>query len=274
MRLGLHVSISGKLTQAFIEGTKSGCEALQIFSGSPRMWKTSPISLAQAQDFKKQRGDFAPLVVHASYLINLGSLDLEVRRKSKEALLSEVERCQLLGADYLVLHPGGGAKEAVTLIGEGLSQVLDSAEGIKILLENVAGEGNKLGKNFSELFAIIKATRGGDKLGICFDTCHAFGAGYDLRKKDTWDKLKQEIDDTVGLDRINLLHLNDSKADLGHRLDRHANWGQGYLGQVTINNLAADGFFRTLPGILETPGDLEQRSLDLKLCREWLSLEG
>jgi len=274
MRLGLHVSISGKLTQAFIEGNKSGCEALQIFSSSPRMWKASPISSEEAKDFQKQRGDFAPLVVHASYLINLGSLDSEVRRKSLLALCDEVERCKMLGADYLVLHPGGGAKEAVTLIGEGLSQVLDSADGLKILLENVAGEGNKLGKNFSELLAIIDATQGGDKLGVCFDTCHAFGAGYDLRKKETWDILKQEIKNTIGLEKVKLLHLNDSKADLGRRLDRHANWGEGYLGQVTLKNLASDSFFRNLPGVLETPGDLEQRSLDLKLCREWLSLEG
>lgn len=274
MRLGLHVSISGKLTQAFIEGTKSGSEALQIFSSSPRMWKASPISVEEAKDFKKQRGDFAPLVVHASYLINLGSLDSEVRRKSVLALSGEVERCKLLGADYLVLHPGGGAKEAVTLIGEGLSQVLDSADGLKILLENVAGEGNKLGKNFSELLAIINSTQGGDKLGVCFDTCHAFGAGYDLRKKETLDILKQEIKNTVGLEKVKLLHLNDSKADLGRRLDRHANWGEGYLGRVTLKNLAGDSFFRNLPGILETPGDLEQRSLDLKLCREWLSFEG
>lgn len=273
MRLGLHVSISGKLTQAFVEGKESHSQALQIFSSSPRMWRGSQISDEDAALFRENRGGFGPLAVHASYLINLGSKNADVRAKSLNALLQEVERSKKIGADFIVLHPGGGDEDAVTLIGEGLSKVLDYADGIKILLENVAGEGTKIGKNFTELKAIIDATEGGKSLGVCFDTCHAFGAGYDLTKEVVWKKLKEEIEETVGLNRLELLHLNDTKGTLGSRLDRHANWGEGYLGQVAIKHLGDDDFFRTIPGILETPGDLEQRSRDLKLCREWLGLE-
>ncbi|MFA6693658.1 MAG: deoxyribonuclease IV [Bacillota bacterium] len=273
MKLGLHVSISGTLTKAFEEGKKSSSEALQIFSSSPRTWRTSRITEDAAQEFRSSRGDFAPLVVHASYLINLGSKNEEVREKSIKALQSEVERAETLGADYLVLHPGGGDENAVTYIGEGLSKVLDSAKSVKILLENVAGEGQKLGKDFAELLSIIKVTENGKKLGVCFDTCHAFGAGYDLRQKEVWEKIHDEINDTVGFEAVKLLHLNDTRGELGSNLDRHSNWGEGKLGVETLRIIAKDSFFNTLPGILETPGDLEKRTEDLKLCRELFNLE-
>lgn len=274
MKLGLHVSIAGKLTQAYVEGVESNSESLQIFSTSPRMWRSRKFSDEEINEFKEQRGNFGPLAVHASYLINLGSKDEEVRMKSRQALKEEVERSTALEADYIILHPGGGADEAVTLIGEALSEVLDYAKGLRILLENVAGEGNKIGKNFTELANIIAATKGGKRLGICFDTCHAFAAGYDLREKETWYNLKREIEETVGLDSIRFLHLNDCKGDLGSRLDRHANWDEGYLGQTAMTHLRQDEFFRQIPGVLETPGDLNVRTQDLVRCREWLGLDG
>ena len=274
MRLGLHVSIAGRLTQAFKEGLESKSEALQIFSTSPRMWRSSVVSDQEAENFRSERGDFYPLVVHASYLINLGSKNEEVRKKSVHSPKEEVERSKKLGADYLVLHPGGGHQNATAFIGESLSEILDYADGLRILLENVAGEGTKIGKNFYELQEIIKRTANGKRLGICFDTCHAFAAGYDLRKKETWQELQKEIEETVGLEQVVLLHLNDCKGELGSRLDRHANWQDGYLGKVTIENLRENSFFSTLPGILETPGDLQQRTQDLQLCREWLGLDG
>ncbi len=274
MKLGLHVSIAGKLTQAYVEGVASNSESLQIFSTSPRMWRSRKFTNEEIEEFKGKRGNFGPIAVHASYLINLGSKDEKVRIKSRQAFKEEVERSKALGADYVILHPGGGADEAVTFIGEALSEVLDYANGLKILLENVAGEGNKIGKNFTELANIIAATKDGKRLGVCFDTCHAFAAGYDLREKETWHSLKREIEETVGLESIRFLHLNDCKGDLGSRLDRHANWGEGYLGQATITPLSQDEFFRQIPGVLETPGDLNARTLDLSRCREWLGLEG
>lgn len=274
MRLGLHVSISGKLTRAFDEGRNSRSEALQIFTASPRMWKSAQISEEAAAEFRDEKNDFSPIVVHSSYLINLGSKSPEIREKSLQALLEEVERCKMLGADFLVLHPGGGDENAVTYIAEGLSKALDSAGGVKILLENVAGEGSKVGKNFHELKAIIDETTNGERLGVCFDTCHAFAAGYDLRRKDVWLKLHEEIDATVGFAAVKLVHLNDTKGELGSNLDRHANWTEGKLGVETLKIIRDDPRFSSVPGILETPGDLAARTADLKLCRELLNFEG
>lgn len=274
MRLGLHVSISGKLTRAFDEGRNSRSEALQIFTASPRMWKSAQISEEAAAEFRAEKNDFSPIVVHSSYLINLGSKSPEIREKSLQALLEEVERCKMLGADFLVLHPGGGDENAVTYIAEGLSKALDSAGGVKILLENVAGEGSKVGKNFHELKAIIDETTNGERLGVCFDTCHAFAAGYDLRRKDVWLKLHEEIDATVGFAAVKLVHLNDTKGELGSNLDRHANWTEGKLGVETLKIIRDDPRFSSVPGILETPGDLAARTVDLKLCRELLNFEG
>ena len=274
MRLGLHVSISGKLTRAFDEGRNSRSEALQIFTASPRMWKSAQISEEAAAEFRAEKNDFSPIVVHSSYLINLGSKSPEIREKSLQALLEEVERCKMLGADFLVLHPGGGDENAVTYIAEGLSKALDSAGGVKILLENVAGEGSKVGKNFHELKAIIDETTNGERLGVCFDTCHAFAAGYDLRRKDVWLKLHEEIDATVGFAAVKLGHLNDTKGELGSNLDRHANWTEGKLGVETLKIIRDDPRFSSVPGILETPGDLAARTADLKLCRELLNFEG
>ncbi|MDI9473912.1 MAG: deoxyribonuclease IV [Bacillota bacterium] len=274
MRLGLHVSISGKLTRAFDEGRNSRSEALQIFTASPRMWKSAQISEEAAAEFRAEKNDFSPIVVHSSYLINLGSKSPEIREKSLQALLEEVERCKMLGADFLVLHPGGGDENAVTYIAEGLSKALDSAGGVKILLENVAGEGSKVGKNFHEMKAIIDETTNGERLGVCFDTCHAFAAGYDLRRKDVWLKLHEEIDATVGFAAVKLVHLNDTKGELGSNLDRHANWTEGKLGVETLKIIRDDPRFSSVPGILETPGDLAARTADLKLCRELLNFEG
>lgn len=274
MRLGLHVSISGKLTRAFDEGRNSRSEALQIFTASPRMWKSAQISEEAAAEFRAEKNDFSPIVVHSSYLINLGSKSPEIREKSLQALLEEVERCKMLGADFLVLHPGGGNENAVTYIAEGLSKALDSAGGVKILLENVAGEGSKVGKNFHELKVIIDETTNGERLGVCFDTCHAFAAGYDLRRKDVWLKLHEEIDATVGFAAVKLVHLNDTKGELGSNLDRHANWTEGKLGVETLKIIRDDPRFSSVPGILETPGDLAARTADLKLCRELLNFEG
>ena len=274
MRLGLHVSISGKLTRAFDEGRNSRSEALQIFTASPRMWKSAQISEEAAAEFRAEKNDFSPIVVHSSYLINLGSKSPEIREKSLQALLEEVERCKMLGADFLVLHPGGGDENAVTYIAEGLSKALDSAGGVKILLENVAGEGSKVGKNFHELKAIIDETTNGERLGVCFDTCHAFAAGYDLRRKDVWLKLHEEIDATVGFAAVKLVHLNDTKGELGSNLDRHANWTEGKLGVETLKTIRDDPRFSSVLGILETPGDLAARTADLKLCRELLNFEG
>jgi len=274
MRLGLHVSISGKLTRAFDEGRNSRSEALQIFTASPRMWKSAQISEEAVAEFRAEKNDFSPIVVHSSYLINLGSKSPEIREKSLQALLEEVERCKMLGADFLVLHPGGGDENAVTYIAEGLSKALDSAGGVKILLENVAGEGSKVGKNFHELKAIIDETTNGERLGVCFDTCHAFAAGYDLRRKDVWLKLHEEIDATVGFAAVKLVHLNDTKGELGSNLDRHANWTEGKLGVETLKIIRDDPRFSSVPGILETPGDLAARTADLKLCRELLNFEG
>jgi len=264
IRIGIHTSIAGDIAQALDMAAGLGANALQIFSSSPRMWDrgTSRVSEADAERFRTRRKELAlgPLVIHSNYLINLASPNPVLRARSMQAFHQEIVRALALGADYLVLHPGSalGADRAsaIAAVVQGLKQ---AARGLKlgdlrILLENTAGQGSCLGSNFGELKAIIDGCPE-LPLGVCVDTAHLFASGFDIRTEAGLEATLQEIERTIGLDRVAVVHMNDSKAALGSRVDRHEHIGKGKIGIDAFRRILSHPLLAHCAFILETPID-------------------
>ncbi len=268
-RVGVHVSIAGKLSQAIERAVAVGATTMQIFSRSPRMWRLTPLDPEETERFKAMRheADLAPLAVHAPYLINIGAQDMALYRRSVQALTDELERSKALGADYLVVHVGSCAEpdqaparaEAVQRVARAVREALDQTDGITLLLENTAGERGDLGADLDELAEILnrigRTPQSRDRLGVCLDTCHAFAAGYDFTAPSGAEAVAAILARTIGPDRLKLLHVNDSKKGLGCRVDRHEHIGQGHIGAEGFRALFAQPIVRGLPLILETPKD-------------------
>jgi deoxyribonuclease IV len=281
IRIGIHTSIAGDLLGSLESARKLGCNALQIFSGSPRMWPRAGtrIPAADAERFRWRRTELGlgPLVIHANYLINLASPDSVMRVRAIQAFHDELVRATALGADFLVVHPGAarGAStgDAVRLVTQALRHAArgmrlagDFADrtrgGVRILLENTSGMGSCIGMRFAELGAILGQAPE-LPLGVCLDTAHAFEAGYDLRSEVGLEQMLADLDRTVGLSRVPVVHVNDSKTPLGSRVDRHQHIGRGRIGQAAFGRLLNHPWMMAggpsgLPGrafILETPID-------------------
>ena len=271
--LGAHVSVAGGVDKAFARGREIGCDALQIFVKNANRWSAKPLAEEAVARFRSaHEADPVPVVAHASYLINLCSTDEETLRKSRLALIDELERCTLLGVPGLVLHPGAhldaGEDEGL----EGVARSLDEAFAgrsdlsARVLLENTAGQGTVLGSRFEQLGRIIGLVDEPQRLGICLDSCHAFAAGYDLRDDAGYEALLEAIDRAIGLERLEAIHLNDSKFPLGAHKDRHASIATGEIGPEFFARIVHDPRLRTLPMILETPlgdeGEGHRRDLE------------
>ncbi|MGH9776104.1 MAG: deoxyribonuclease IV [Candidatus Acidiferrales bacterium] len=266
VRIGIHTSIAGDFTAALDAAHKLGANALQIFSASPRMWAGlsggNRMASAAAERFRARRLELGlgPLVIHCNYLINLASPDRMLRTKSTQAFHEEIVRAVELGGDYLVLHPGSGrgaaAWDAITAISEGLRQAARNVKmhGLRILLENTAGQGSTVGARFEELKAILDACPE-LPLGICMDTAHVFAAGYDVRTVEGLERALRDIANTVGLERLFLVHANDSKAPLASHLDRHQHIGKGHIGLAGFRQIVNHPLLAGRPFILETPID-------------------
>ncbi len=277
MRLGAHMSIAGGVYRAFALGRKASCDAIQIFLKSSRQWKGKPYTAKEIERFHEEaaRGDIYPVVAHAAYLINLGTPQEELWLKSREALLDEVQRSEVLGVPYLVLHPGshtGSGEEAgLARVAEALGWVHEQTPGYKtqILLETTAGQGTNLGYRFEHLAWLLEHTPQGERLGVCYDTCHVFAAGYEIRTPEGYRETMDAFDAIIGLERLKVVHLNDSKGDLGSRKDRHAHIGQGKLGLEAFRLLLNDERLAELPGLLETPksADLHEDIENLRVLR-------
>lgn len=271
MKLGAHESIAGGLHQAFVRAQEVGCDAVQLFVKSNRQWKARPLTDEDVQRFRECQADtdIEPAVAHASYLLNLASPNEELWTRSRDTLLLELERCERLGIPGLVLHPGshtGSGEEAgLARVALALGEVHARSPGFKsrILLETMAGQGTNLGYRFEHLAWLLANTPQGERLGTCFDTCHVFAAGYELRTPEGYAETLQQFDEIVGLDTLGVLHLNDSKADLGSRKDRHAHIGEGCLGLEAFRRVVNDARFQHLAGLLETP-----KEKDLQADRE------
>jgi len=260
-RLGLHVSIAGGIEKAADRARELGCTALQIFSRNPRGWNPAPLPPASIRVFKEKITGRAidPVVVHTPYLLNLASGDGVLYRRSVEALSEDLRRAELLGARYVVTHlgspgaegPAGGHRQVI----QALKKVAPAGSSVTLLLENSAGAGRTVGACLEDMGKIIEGAGRDCRLGFCFDTCHGFAAGYDFRSEEQSRALVKEIDRTVGLARLKVLHLNDCEGPLGARRDRHQHIGRGEIGLLGFKNLLCQEGLRKVPMILETPKD-------------------
>jgi deoxyribonuclease-4 len=265
LRFGVHLSISGGIEKMAKTAVKLGCETVQIFSRSPRGGKAKPLDpddIAKMKQLLKAH-DIRPLVIHAPYFINLASIDEAKRSYSIEVLAEDLTRAEALGAGFVVTHIGhkhpdepDGGGQALCRVIDSLNQVLEAYSGpVKLLLENTAGQGRELGSAFEELGKLVHVFPR-ERVGTCFDTSHAFGWGYDLSDPDKVDQIFRAYDKHVGLDTLEVIHLNDSKMSLGSRRDRHAHIGQGGIGLEGFRAIVNyPGFKPDMPGIMETPKD-------------------
>jgi deoxyribonuclease-4 len=267
MLLGAHESVAGGAFLAIERGRADGCQAVQIFARPSAQWRTRPMLPEEISQFRSEHAGVGwPVLSHASYLINPCAADPVIREKSLQALEEEMIRAEELGLDYVVLHPGAhvgcGEEAGLAEVARTFSALHHRTRGfrVRLLLELTAGQGSCLGCRFQDLAAIIEASEGGDRLGVCFDTCHAHAAGYDLTTDQGYDAVFSEFDRIVGLDRLLAFHLNDSKTPLGSRVDRHQEIGDGYLGLLPFWRLVNDPRFATLPGILETPSGPDKKT--------------
>ncbi len=276
MYLGAHMSIAESITLAPERGEAVGCEAIQIFSRSPRMLRnTKPLTTDETAAFQANLAahHITRAVIHANYLINLASPKKSMLKASRIAFVEELDRAQLLGIRDVIFHPGAhmGKGEAfgIRTIAESLDWCLDHANAPDVfaVLENTAGGGSTVGVTFEQIADVIRAASHPDRLGSCVDTCHAFAAGYDFRTPEGYASLTRTLDETVGLPHVRAFHLNDSKGDLGSHADRHENIGKGKIGLEGFRPLVNDVRFAQLPGCLEYPGDDAGYRRNLKALR-------
>lgn len=277
MYLGSHMSISGGLHKAFERIRSVDGTALQIFTRNQRQWKIPELTDEMIEQFKeawKDWGDY-PVAAHDSYLINLASPKKDTAEKSLHAFTEEMRRCEALGIPWLVTHPGShlgkGVDEGIKRYVKRLDKAIEDSdtETVTVLLETTAGQGTNLGATFEELAQMLEQSKHGDRLGVCYDTCHTFAAGYDIRTKEAYNKTMDEFDRLIGTDRIGFFHLNDSKPDLGDKKDRHEHIGKGAIGKDGFRNLLNDERFSQVGMSLETDkgDDLEEDRMNLSVLR-------
>lgn len=268
--LGAHVSTAGGCYRAFDRALEIGCTTMQIFVKSPNQWRAKALTEDDVTRFQTGRAERGwPVTAHAAYLINLASQDETIAARSRAGLADELERCDSFGVGALVLHPGAhvgaGSEAGIEMAARALDEVLNGLESVttRVLLENTAGQGSTLGASFEELAGIIALLDSPERVGICFDTCHAFAAGYDVSTADGYDATLGEFDRLIGLERLLCVHLNDSKHPLGSRKDRHENIGVGEIGEECFVRLVNDPVLAAVPKILETPlGDDDRGHAD------------
>ncbi|HEY6805790.1 MAG TPA: deoxyribonuclease IV [Pyrinomonadaceae bacterium] len=278
-RVGFHAPIKGGLDQALIVAKDTGCDTVQLFSRNPRGWMAKPLLDEDVELFRQTRKltKISPVLIHCNYLVNLAAADETLLTKSIESFREEVERALVLGVDYLVVHPGSarGACEAdgIALCAESLKIACAGLElgKFQILLENTAGQGECIGHRFEHLHSIIHACPN-LPLGVCFDTAHAFTAGYDIREEDGLEALIQKMQKTVGTKRVRAIHFNDSRAEYNSRVDRHWHIGEGHIGTDALRRVAQHPKLRHCAFILETPYDDPRADIkNLEMLKSFVS---
>ena len=273
--LGAHMSIAGGVDKALLEGKKVDCDVIQIFTKSSRQWAAQPYTKEEIENFhaNQKESGIAMVIAHDSYLLNLGSPDQGLRKRSVSGFIDEMERCESLSIPYLVAHPGAhvgaGEEEGIKTIARSLDEIHKGCPkyNVSVALEITAGQGSNLGYRFEQIRAMIDATRESDRLRVCFDTEHAFAAGYDIRTREGYEQTFREFDEIIGLNLLAAFHLNDSKKEFHSRVDRHEHIGKGHIGVEAFRRLMNDRRFWALPMCLETP-----KGPDLKEDRENLTL--
>ncbi len=276
MLLGIHCSVSGGFQNAFIEAERLGIDTFQIFTQNQRQWINKKIDTPLLEQFTKawDRKKVKIIFSHCSYLLNLASLNEDIRQKSIDALIGEVKRCHNLGLSYCVLHPGSYKDQtpetAIRKVIDALEDVLQQTDfsKVRVLLENTAGQGSAIGFRFEHLKEIMDGVKS-KRIGVCFDTCHAFSAGYDLRDDTAFQKTFDEFDKVVGIDNLYAIHINDTKTDLGGRVDRHDNIGIGKLGLECFRLVLKQ--FPHIPKVLETPKEDSWDEKNLETLRSLIT---
>ncbi len=267
MKIGVHCSIRKGYKGVLYETKKLGCNCLQMFTHSPRIWKFSLPKKQEIEEFKflRKKFNFSPLVIHVAYLPNPASSNKEIYYKTRDLLLLEFELTKLFSAEYLVMHPGSYSESSS--LEEGIRNIVKSIDycfkyiedkfgdiSFMLLLENVCGNGRKIGRTFEELSKIINLSKYKEHIGLCIDTAHAFSYGYDLRKEKIIVNIIDEIEKYIGIEKLKLIHLNDSKHELGSRIDRHYHIGKGNIGKDGFKLILK--YFKKYPLILETPKEV------------------
>lgn len=276
--LGAHMSIAGGVYNSILQGDEFGCDTIQIFVKSSNQWKAKPLGDEEVEKFltEQKRTGIAPVIGHDSYLINLGSPEPALLKRSREAFLIELERCEKLGIACHVTHPGShldaGEEAGIKRIVESVNWLIASTPGykVRIALEITAGQGSNLGYSFEQIATMIDGVRAPERLAVCFDTCHAFAAGYDITTEEGYEQTWAEFDRIIGLNMLAAIHLNDSKKGLGSRVDRHEHIGRGMIGTRPFQFIMQDGRFASIPKILETPkgDDGRMDRINLSLLRK------
>lgn len=277
MKIGAHLSISDHISNAVLDAEKIKCDVLQIFTKNQQQWTEKQYSTEDINIFhstvKNSKIDGDLLCSHNSYLINICASKSFLLKQSKEAFINEIIRCQSLGIKYLIFHPGAhvgqGEQVGLNIISDSLNYIIQETNDsdVILLLETTAGQGTTLGYQFEQLAYLIKNINKKNRIGICLDTCHIFAAGYDIRDEYHYQNTFEQFDKIIGLDNLKAFHLNDSKKELGSRVDRHERIGKGYIGDKAFELLMNDQRFRNLPGILEVPGGIDAFKEDILLLK-------
>ncbi|MBE0425958.1 MAG: deoxyribonuclease IV [Nitrospirae bacterium] len=280
-RLGVHTSIAGGLHLSLKRAHELGCNTLQIFSHNPRSWALRELSEEDISLFKslRLRLDISPVYIHASYLVNMASVNKTLRSRSIDLLVSEMERADAIGADYVILHSGSASGEDG---GIARKRAIDAMNEVAkrgnwksgLVIENTAGEKGDISSTIKDMEEIINGVAEHFIAGICIDTCHAFAAGYDIRNKEVLKVTSNEIKECIGLNRVKLIHLNDSKGDMGSGIDRHEHIGLGRIGIKGLEQFINCGHFNAIPVILETPKKQETDDpMNLERVRKMIKLK-
>jgi deoxyribonuclease-4 len=279
VRFGFHVSIAQGFSKVIENAQKADCQTIQVFSRNPRGWTYKAISASEAKQFKENlaASDIAPCFIHLPYLPNLASAQEELYGKSIDSLCEDLRRADALNISFLIIHVGNRGSlsedEALAKVVSGINTSLHTVNNrVMILLENTAGQGTEIGFSFTQLKKIFSGVEDKSRIGICFDTAHAFAAGYDLSSTKGLDAALSEFDRLIGLQHLHLLHLNDAKCPLGSRADRHWHIGEGYIGLKGFKNIVNHPLLDHLPGIMETPRkDLKDDLRNMNVMRSLIN---
>ena len=274
--IGAHVSAAGGVENAPVNAFEIGATAFALFTKNQRQWVAKPLSEENISAFKRncKKYGYTPqqILPHDSYLINLGHAEKTALEKSRNAFLDEMKRCEQLGLDRLNFHPGSHLnksteEQCLTTIAQSVNWALEQTSGVTAVIENTAGQGTNLGFSFYQIKSIIDQVEDKNRVGVCIDTCHAYSAGYDIKTKAGFEKVFQEFDEVIGFEYLKGMHINDSKKELGSRVDRHDSLGDGTLGLDVFSFIMNDPRFDGIPLVLETPNE-ERWAGEIRLLKD------
>ncbi len=271
MLIGAHMSIAAGIYKALLRGREVGCRTVQVFLRSNMAWNPGRFGPKDVEKFAqtREKAGIEPVVAHNCYLVNLASTDKRTLKQSLEATVGELQRAEVLGIPYLVMHPGAhlgaGERAGLRKIARGIDRAFraSGSRNVRVLLETTAGQGTVLGRRFEHLAEVIALSSFADRLGVCYDTCHTFVAGYDIRTRKAYAATMRNFNKIIGLERLLCFHFNDALRELGSRRDRHTHIGKGELGEAPFAYILRDKRFKNVPKILETPkGTYRRRDWD------------